>query len=150
MKKIIATGAIALALASVALAHDQHEHATGAVKERMLIMTDLGERLLAISKRLRANRDLQQVTPDAQAIEKLAAKIVAQFPPGSTQAPTAAKPDVWKDWATFEATAKKLQTEADALAKTNPADGDALRLQFRMVAFTCDECHEKFRVPQKK
>jgi cytochrome c556 len=150
MKKLICVGSFAIVLVSAALAHDGHEHATGFVKERMITMTNLGERLLAISKRLRANKDLDRISDDARIVHELAGKILDQFPPGSTQWPTAAKPVIWQDWATFESSAKKLQAEADKLAKTNPADGNALRAQFRAVAFTCDGCHEKHRIPNPK
>lgn len=150
MKKLISIGSFTVVLVSAALAHDGHEHATGFVKERMITMTSMGERLLAISKRLRANKELDRVVGDARIVHELAGKILDQFPPGSTQSPTAAKPVIWQDWATFENSAKKLQVEADKLAKTNPTDGSALRAQFRAVAFACDGCHEKYRIPNPK
>jgi cytochrome c556 len=109
-------------------------------------MTTLGERLLAISRHLRANKDLDTIASDARVIHELAAKIPSQFPPGSTQAPTAAKPAVWQEWPTFESNAKKLQAEAEKLLNANTSDGEALRAQFRAVAFTCDGCHEKYRM----
>ena|ERR1700687_1632580 len=150
MKKLISIGSFAVVLVSTAFAHDGHEHATGFVKERMITMTSMGERLLAISKRLRANKDLDRIADDARAIQSLAGNVLAQFPPGSTQPPTAAKPALWQDWATFESNVKQLQAEADKLAKTNPADGQALRTQFRNVAFACDRCHEKYRETKSK
>ena len=52
-----------------AFAHEGHEHATGVVRERMELMTDMGERLLAISKRLRANKELDRIAADARAIK---------------------------------------------------------------------------------
>ena len=150
MKKLASITVLAAILASVALAHEEHEHATGFVKERMITMTSMGQRLLAISKRLRANKDLEKVADDAHAIHELAAKIPKQFPPGSTQFPTAAKLAVWQEWATFESNAKKLEVEAEKLMNAKVNDGEALRAQFRAVAFACDGCHETFRVPGKK
>src|SRR6185312_14333488 len=129
---------------TAARAHKGHEHATGAVRERMELMTDMGKRLLAISKRLRANKELDRVLPDARAIKDASGKITAQFPPGSTQSPTAAKPVVWQQWDDFNEKAKKLQMEAEKLATTNPSDGDALRKLFRAVAYACDGCHETY------
>ncbi len=110
----------------------------------------MGERLLAISKRLRANTELNRIADDARAIQTLAGKLLSEFPPGSMQSPTAARPAIWQDWTTFENNVKKLEEEAEKLAKANPADGVALRTQFRNVAFTCDGCHEKFRMPKDK
>ena len=75
MTKLTLISAVGIALSCSALAHEGHEHATGVVRERMELMTDMGQRLLAISKRLRANKDLESITNDARAIRELASKI---------------------------------------------------------------------------
>jgi len=149
MNKLISISILATAIVSAAFAHEGHEHATGVVRERMELMTSMGQRLLAISKRLRANKNLEIVTNDARAIHELASKITAQFPPGSTQFPTAAKPAVWQEWDDFTGKAKSLEIETEKLMNTNAKDGDALRAQFRSVGFACDSCHEKYRVPKE-
>ena len=148
MKKLTVVTILAAILASAAVAHEGHEHATGVVKERMILMTSMGQRLLAISKHLRANKDLASIAGDAQVIHELAAKIPSQFPPGSTQFPTAAKPAVWQQWPTFENNAKKLEAEAEKLMNAKASDGEALRAQFRAVAYACDGCHETYRMPK--
>jgi len=148
MTKLTSMFAIGIALSCAALAHEGHEHATGVVRERMELMTDMGKRLLAISKRLRANKELDRIGPDASAIHELARRITAEFPPGSMQPSTAAKPVIWQQWEDFTEKAKKLQTEVEKLSKTSVSDGDVLRAQFRAVAFACDGCHETYRVPK--
>jgi len=148
MTKLAFVSVALVSLCYVALAHEGHEHATGVVRDRMELMTDMGKRLLAISKRLRANKELDRIAPDARAIRDASGKITSQFPPGSTQSPTAAKPVVWQQWDDFGEKAKKLQTEAEKLSTTSPSDGDALRKQFRAVAYACDGCHETYRVPK--
>ena len=151
MNKLSLIAVLAIALSgTVAFAHKGHEHATGVVRERMELMTDMGERLLAISKRLRANKELDRIAADARAIKDASEKIASQFPPGSTQAPTAAKPVVWQQWDDFSEKARKLRAEAEKLSTTSASDGDALRSQFRAVAFACDGCHETYRVPKQK
>ncbi|MEP7029603.1 MAG: cytochrome c [Pseudolabrys sp.] len=145
MIKLISLAVIAGVLATAVAAHEGHDHATGVVKERMITMTSMGQRLLAISKRLRANKDLAQIAGDAHVIHELAGKLPKQFPPGSTQFPTAAKPAVWTDWTTFESHVKKLEIEADKLMNVKASNGDALRAQFRALAQACDGCHESFR-----
>ena len=150
MNKLVPISILAAAVVSVAFAHEGHEHATGVVRERMELMTSMGQRMLASSKRLRANKELESITNDARAIHELASKITAQFPPGSTQFPTAAKPAIWQEWDDFTAKAKRLETKSEKLMNANTRDGDALRAQFRAVAFTCDGCHEKYRVPKEK
>ena len=141
--------ALAIAATSTALAHEGHEHATGVVRERMILMEKLGDRLLVITKRIRANKELDKVTEDAKAIEQLAAQVTAKFPPGSTQAPTATKPNVWRNWPDFETKAKKLEAEAAKLTQTSTSDAAALRAQFRAVAFSCDGCHESYRLTKR-
>lgn len=148
MKTFPLISALVIVVSCAALAHEGHEHATGVVRERMELMTDMGKRLLATSKRLRANKELERIGPDARAIQELAGKIASQFPPGSTQSPTAAKHVVWQQWDDFTEKARKLQTEAEKLSKINISDGSALRSQFRVVGTACDACHEIYRVPK--
>ena len=150
MNKLVPISILAAAVVSVAFAHEGHEHATGVVRERMELMTSIGQRMLASNKRLRANKELDNIANDARAIHELASKIMAQFPPGSTQFPTAARPAIWQEWDDFTAKAKRLETESEKLMNANTRDGDALRAQFRAVAFACDGCHEKYRVPKEK
>jgi cytochrome c556 len=145
MNRIITLSVVAAAMMSAALAHEGHDHATGVVRERMELMTDMGKRLLASSKRLRANKDLDSVTSEARAILEAASKVTALFPAGSTQSPTAAKPAVWQEWGDFAAKAKNLEKESEKLMNTSTNDGAALRAQFRAVGFACDACHEKYR-----
>ena len=148
-KKLIVTFLAIAAATGTVFAHEGHEHATGVVRERMELMTDMGKRLLTISKRLRANNQLDRIAPDARAIMEASGNITSQFPAGSTQFPTAAKPVVWQQWDDFNEKVKKLQTEAGKLSTISPTDGDALRAQFRAVAFACDGCHETYRVPKE-
>jgi cytochrome c556 len=150
MKKLIGIAVAGAILISGAWAHEGHDHATGVVKERMIAMTSMGQHLLAISKRLRANTELEKIAGDAHAIHALAGKMLQQFPPGSTQYPTAAKPAVWQDWATFESYAKKLEAESGKLINVKASDGAGLRAQFRLVARSCDGCHGAFRTPKEK
>ena len=148
MKKLSIVAAVGIVLSYAALAHEGHEHATGVVRERMELMTDMGKRLLAISKRLRANKELDRIASDARAIKEASSKITKEFPPGSTQFPTAAKPVVWQQFDDFAEKARKLQTEAEKLSKINASDVTALRSQFRTVGTACDACHETYRVPK--
>src|SRR5262245_34739282 len=150
MKKLSIIGVIGIVLSYAALAHEGHEHATGVVRERMELMTDMGKRLLAISKRLRANKELDRIAPDVREIKEATSKITAQFPTSSTQFTTATKPVVWQQWDDFGEKVRKLHSEAEKLSTTSPSDGDALRKQFRAVAYACDGCHEVYRVPKEK
>ena len=48
MTKLTIISAVGIALSCSALAHEGHEHATGVVRERMELMTDMGQRLLRL------------------------------------------------------------------------------------------------------
>jgi cytochrome c556 len=82
-------------------------------------------------------------------IHDLAATLAAQFPPGSTQHPTAATPAVWQNWTDFVAKAQALKTAADKLMNTKPDDSKAIVAQVRAVAQACSNCHETYRVKKK-
>ena len=43
-----------------------------------------------------------------------------EFPPGSIQSPTAAKPVIWQQWDDFAEKAKKLETEIEKLSDDQP------------------------------
>lgn len=150
MSKFLFVAAVVAATASAVFAHEGHEHATGVVRERMILMTDLGHRLIAISKRLRANKDFDRIPDDARTIGQLASKITTLFPPGSLQDPTAAKPEIWQNWGEFSEKAQALASEAGKLTATPPGDGKALRAQFLAVAYACDGCHDKYRMTGRK
>ena len=108
------------------------------------MMTDMGQRLLAISKRLRANKDLDKIAGDARAIHKMAGKIAAQLP-GSMHL-RLLRSRWFGSNGMIQREGKKLQIEAEKLSTTSPADGDGLRKQFRAVAYACDGCHETYRL----
>ncbi|MGA8173284.1 MAG: hypothetical protein WBE29_14895 [Pseudolabrys sp.] len=91
MMKPSAIVAIGIVLSYAALAHEGHEHATGVVRERMELMTDMGKRLLAISKRLR------------------------------NKLPTAAKPVVWQQWNDFTEKAKKIRNRGREAVDGQPS-----------------------------
>jgi cytochrome c556 len=113
--------AVGIVVSNAALAHEGHEHATGVVRERMELMTDMGKRLLAISKRLRNNKELDRIAPDARAIKEASDKITSQFPSGSTQFPTAAKPVVWQQWNDFTEKAKKIRNRGREAVDGQPS-----------------------------
>jgi cytochrome c556 len=122
-----------------------HEHATGIVKERMDMMEAMAKRMKAINDRIRAKRDLAAIKTEALALQALAPHVTHLYPPGSTQAPTDAKLEIWRNWPDFEAKAKALETASADLANANPKDFDALFAQVRAVSQTCTGCHELYR-----
>lgn len=134
--------------ATAAFAHSGHDHgeAKGIVRERMDAMTTMGEHLLAMIRRARANKDFASVPKDARAIHDLSVKIPAQFPPGSNQHPTEAKPDIWRQWPDFTSKAKALELAIEKLLATDVRDKKAMTLQIHAVEQTCTDCHQHYRM----
>ena len=84
----------------------------------------------------------------AEALVAESKKLLALFPPG-TEPTGRAKPEIWTDWAKFEAAAKDFQ---DAAPKLVPAakSGDAKQIAAALgdVGKTCGGCHKPFRKPE--
>lgn len=70
-----------------------------------------------------------------------------QFPAGSdTGHGTEASPKIWSDRAGFDQALAKFVADTGEAVKTEPADIDAFRPVFGMVAENCKSCHEAFRI----
>jgi cytochrome c556 len=89
------------------------------------------------------------VATNADIISKNAAKVPSLFPAGSMTDKSKAKPEIWQKWADFEATAKKMETEASRLRDTartgNAQASNGIIKDFGRNA--CGACHTPFRVP---
>lgn len=136
--------------AAAAWGHEHHDHSkvTGVVKQRMETMSEMAKRMKAIGRRLRAKEELASISKDAAAVRDLAAAMTPMFPPGSTQPPTEASAEIWKNFSDFENRAKTLTQEADKLAGISGASDQKLAAQVAAVTGTCSGCHEKYRVRQ--
>ena len=55
-------------------------------------------------------------------------------------------PNIWTNWADFEARAEKLKVDVAAAAATPPADVAALQATMGAIGSNCGGCHENFRV----
>ena len=99
----------------------------------------------------RNNRFIVAVSPHTDQVTK--------FPPGTDRdavASSRAKPEIWTQWAAFEAAANKLAEESGKLidaAKSN--DSKVFRAQIKAFGQACNGCHKgptkeggKFRFPK--
>lgn len=141
------TAGIVLMVCGAAFAHSG---ATGIVKERMDMMSAIGDEMKLIGNMLRgkASYDAAAVQSAALAISDHAAEITAVFPPGSLQHPTEALPAIWDNWDEFVELSEKMKMDANALAEV-AATGDSgaqISEQFKRLGQACSACHEKFRV----
>jgi cytochrome c556 len=144
--RVACVGAVAVLLMPPVAAHENHDHATGVVKERMVNMENMAKRLKAINERVREKRQLSAIKADAEAIAELAAHVAHLFPAGSTQHPTQARAALWQNWSDFERRARLLLTTSRKLAGTDPNDAGAIAAQARAVTQACGGCHEKYRI----
>jgi cytochrome c556 len=145
---IISAMGIAIVGALMAGSISAHEHATGVVKERMDAMESMAKAMKAITRRIRENRDVEQVKADARSIHSFARTMTSLFPPRSNQHPSEARGSIWQNWSDFEAKAKLLAAESEKLANTEARDAKSLDVQARAVSQACGQCHEKYRVKQ--
>lgn len=121
--------ACALLLAG-AMTATGHNGATGIVGERMMGMMMLSEqmKLLAPIADEPSTRHMQQLTTAAAMISMHAGPAMTDlFPPGSLDAPSEARPEIWQQWAEFVAHADRLgelgaelEASAKALAEAKP------------------------------
>ncbi len=94
-----------------------------------------------------------QLANQAMALELTGRGLTDLFPAGTgpDKIKTRAKPEIWRDWKKFEASAKKLQQETAKLVKiANGGDKKAAAAQFKAVGKACGGCHKLFRASKKK
>lgn len=139
----------AMSLATPALAQD----AGSAVKERLAIMKNVSGTMKALSKSAKAGKIGAKDAARASKALAGAKKFASLFPAntGSDMVKTRAKPEIWKDWAKFEAQAGKLVaglTAVEAAAKAG--DAGAFADAVKTAQGTCGGCHKPFRGPKPK
>ncbi len=146
-----------------------HDGATGVVKERMVLMSNLAESMKALAGMLKGKTpyDAARVKQHArQLADHGSSALTKLFPEGSLDKPSAARPQIWQDWEKFKSLAAQLTQAAQALeqaagapagpnlggpskhgmAKHGAGAPGPVRAAFRNVGRTCAACHKDFRV----
>ncbi len=126
---------------------DEHDLPAGPIRERHELMEEIGKQAKALNGALKSG-DTAGVAPPAEAIARLAPRIVKLFPEGSTDPKSRAKPEIWQKFDQFEALAGQLETSSAALAVGAKAGADVQALAAKVMR-TCKGCHENFRTPKK-
>ncbi len=124
-----------------------------AIKERQALMKDQGKHAKAISEFVESGAGTAaDVATHAAALKEDAGKIPALFPAGTGVddgvAETAAKKEIWDDFAAFEAAASKLGDLAGAV-EAAAAAGDKQQIADAFATMGkdgCGGCHSTFRV----
>jgi cytochrome c556 len=120
----------------------------GPIRDRHELMEGIGKNAKMIGDALKAGNTAPVATA-ADQIQRDATRITSLFPPGSTNPKSRAKPDIWQNWAKFEAGTKDLQAAATALAAAAKGGGD-VRGGAQAMFDVCKSCHDQFRIPEKK
>ncbi|MBD8876224.1 c-type cytochrome [Roseibium polysiphoniae] len=136
---------------------EAHGGAKGVVKQRMDGMAEMAKAMKTVGGMIRGK------TPyDAAALARASrmlgghggSALTDLFPEGSVDAPSEAKPEIWQDWADFQALADQLEARAalldevsgNGLGPSAEAGVPSVRELFGMVGKTCSSCHEKYRL----
>jgi cytochrome c556 len=108
----------------------------------------------ALDELKKGSPDQAVLTTNANKLKASSLALPSWFPKGSgpeSGVKTDAKAEVWSDAAGFAAAANKFQIEAakfQALATAGDVAG--MKTQSRVLGGACKNCHDKYRVPEKK
>ena len=121
------------------------------VKYRLLLMNTQTGHLQAIAAVVSGEVSYgAHVKDHADAIKDIAAMEADIFPEGSAVAGSRAKPEIWQNWAEFQALYANYKTQAEKLAEVAATDDlSAIGAQLGEVGNTCGGCHKPFRKPKE-
>jgi cytochrome c556 len=86
------------------------------------------------------------VAAHARAMHDASLMIDDIFPEGSGVGETRANPEIWQDWAKFEAATKTFQAATKELVEVaDTGDMAAVGAQLKKVGEACGGCHKPFR-----
>ena len=127
-----------------------HEGATGIVKERMDLMSDMGDAMKTLAGMVKGEQplNLESVRQSIDTIADHAGQMLDLFP--NTQESrsgkgTEALPEIWENWDRFTGLSRDLEQEISEISKLadNTMDDATLKVSFRKLAKAC------FRLPRR-
>ncbi len=146
-RTIIVAAAGAASLSAAAMAHDG---ATGIVMHRMEAMKEISESMKVLAAMVKGEKpfDADMVHGSAVIMANHAKHMPHMFPEGSLDKPTEALPVIWARWDDFTGIAKKMETDALALAETGKTASSAQDIMPALgeVGKSCKACHQDFRL----
>ena len=143
----VVAGGLALAMVGATLAADEPANV---IKYRQAVMGSNGTHITAIFAVLKGEVSFSDhIAAHAAAMHGMSKLIPDMFPPGSGEGETRAKPEIWQDWAKFEAASKALQTTTAKLVEAaESGDMAAIGAAAGAVGDACGGCHKPFRKPK--
>ena len=150
MKHLKITLAAALGVAGASAITLAHDGATGMVMQRMEAMKEIGQSMKTIAAMVKGDAKFsgEVVQASAAVIAGHAKHMPHMFPEGSLDKPTEALPVIWTQWDRFTGIAKKLNSDALALAEVGKTASSARDIlpQLGEVGKSCKACHKDFRL----
>ena len=142
---------LVLGLGAQALAVDEPENV---IKYRQAVLKAIGGHTGAIVAVVKGEVSyLGDVAAHARAIHEMSKLLPGLFPEGTGRdnyPETRALPELWNDWAKFEAAAKDLQVQSATLAEVaEGGDLAAIGAQLQNLGKACGSCHKPFRAKKK-
>ena len=149
MKKLASLILLSAAVTLSGPAMAQFAKAEDAIKYRQSALTVLGTHFgrLGAMANGRAPYDAAIAAADADVVAIAARLPWHAFGPGTdTGRPTAARPEIWKEQATFKDRGEKMQAEVAKLVPAAKSGNlNQLKAAFGPAAQSCKACHDDFR-----
>jgi cytochrome c556 len=119
--------------------------------ERRALMRQQVQAMRAIAPVVQGNGEVRSALQPAEAVLATAQRKLTLFPPGSDRDDDRARPEIWTDRAAFDSDGAALVRAATAMvAAANAGDRAALTAAFQATSNTCNTCHDRFRLPQRR
>lgn len=148
---------IALGIAAGAVANVP-DHPEDVVKYRKAVQQSLAAHMRIMGAVVRGKVSFTGHLADQARALRVSSKtfvdnLAALFPAGTgaDKLKTRARPEIWRDWKKFEASAKNFGAETAKLAEAaKSGDMKAFGVQYRAVGKACTACHKPFRAKRKR
>jgi len=142
--------AVASLVAGLVLGTSLAVVAADAYQDRHMLMEGINDAMkpLATIAKKQAPFDAEVVTASATTIAENLKKAQGLFPAGSGGGESRAKPEIWTDAAGFEKGMNDAHAAAVALQSVK--DEAAFLPALRTLGASCKNCHDMYRLPEKK
>ena len=131
---------------------DSHEKDMPLVKYRQTVMAIVGGNMGAMGGIMKNRLDLPgHVAVHASELAEIAQLIGPAFKKNVATDATDAKPEIWQDWAKFEAAIADFEEAARNLEiAAAGSDPSAVGPAMKALGKTCGDCHDAFRKPKEE
>jgi len=119
-----------------------------AIKARQSAYFLMGQQMARINATVKGDVpfDKTSLTLSADALDVISKLVSDQYPAGSDQGSTKAKPEVWKDQGKFKQLMQASQTEVSKLsAAVHGGDLDLIKAAYGSASRSCKTCHDSFK-----